>query len=161
MWPATNFLAGKQPDAAGRMVMDYWRKDYDWLEETHDYIQWAFPLPVASRYNPTAPRLRADEPGLVRSMPMVAVSFKRNVQMMLRFYDDRHEWLRAHDHNHLRITRILKSARLLMPNSGLDMKFYTAVLLRARAGTVNDKTISIWTDVVRKKHYSFEDALNG
>lgn len=161
MWPATKFLAGKQSDDAGRMVMDYWRKDHDWLEETHDYIQWAFPLPVVSRYNPTAPRLRADEPGLIGSMPSVEVNFRRNLTMMSKFYDDRLDWTRSHDHNHLRITRILKSTRLLLPRSGLDMKFYAMIVLRARSGSVNAETISIWTDVVRRKHYSFEDAING
>jgi hypothetical protein len=51
------FYRGHQPDHRGRMLAEILRKDDVWLESTHDFIQWLFPLPEASGASPSAPRL--------------------------------------------------------------------------------------------------------
>lgn len=51
------FYDGTGRDHMGRRLDDILNKDDDWLESSHDYIQWLFPLYVASRYNPHAPLL--------------------------------------------------------------------------------------------------------
>lgn len=64
---------------------------------------------------------------------------------MLRFYQGTAWWLTSHDHNHLRITRILNSLGLLI---GLDeaQDFYKAIIaLNEAAGSpVNPVSLSYW-----------------
>lgn len=56
------FLQGEEKDNKGRYLFDYWEADNQWLEETHDYIQWMFPLDVRSFHHPfVAPALKNDE----------------------------------------------------------------------------------------------------
>lgn len=38
------FYCGTHPDHRGRMLAEILRQDDDWLEITHDYIPWLFPL---------------------------------------------------------------------------------------------------------------------
>jgi hypothetical protein len=103
------------------------------LESVHDYIQWLFPLPEPSAFNPFAPIL--DE-ATVRAFHRDATLQARPGQAlarMLAFYglteSTRHgrveiersvdfqlnsrNWLHPGNHHHLRLTRILTCLRLL------------------------------------------------
>lgn len=104
-------------------------QDDDWLELTHDYIQWLFPLTEHSLVVPGAPTLLPDDIRAFRSDDLLRshmlVAFKR----MLRFYGlaisstevtkgpnwehRKTNWFTEPTHNNLRITRILKSLALL------------------------------------------------
>ena len=56
------FLQGKEKDNKGRYLFDYWEADNQWLEETHNYIQWMFPLDKRSFHHPfVAPALKEYE----------------------------------------------------------------------------------------------------
>jgi len=48
-------------DFKNRSVREILAKDDDWLESTHDYIQWLFPLDVKSFSNRNAPVLMIDD----------------------------------------------------------------------------------------------------
>src|SRR5262245_5587601 len=52
-----DFYRGEGTDAEGRRLDDIlaWRDGR--LEAVHDFIQWLFPLPEPSRFNPDAPLL--------------------------------------------------------------------------------------------------------
>jgi hypothetical protein len=52
-----NFYRGQGTDTEGRLLKDIWAWGDDDLEAVHDFIQWLFPLPEPSRFNPDAPRL--------------------------------------------------------------------------------------------------------
>jgi hypothetical protein len=53
------FYTGTRPDDRGRFLREILRwPDYK-LEQTHDYIQWLFPLAERSALNPEAPILDA------------------------------------------------------------------------------------------------------
>ena len=64
---------------------------------------------------------------------------------MLDFYRARDHWLRSHDHNHLRITRIIRSLRLLAGEAPADA-FRSAILARVAegGGCVNRATLDYW-----------------
>ena len=102
------------------------------LEYTHDYIQWLFPLTEGSPVNPYAPVLDAETIAEFRARPELRSRLLESFDCMLAFYGLRRSgagvavisladnfaararnWLTAHNHNHLRITRILKCLRLL------------------------------------------------
>src|SRR5262249_40393962 len=61
---------GQATDSEGRWLHDVWSWDDEELESVHDFIQWLFPLPEPSQFNPDAPLLtpaavaafRAEEP---------------------------------------------------------------------------------------------------
>src|SRR5687767_5392549 len=55
--PIVGFYRGTTPDARGRMLEDILAADDGWLERTHDYIQWLFPLRARSAFNMHAPIL--------------------------------------------------------------------------------------------------------
>ena len=52
-----DFYRSTGTDHRGRTLSQIPQKSDRWLEETHDYIQWLFPLYVRSKFNPHAPLL--------------------------------------------------------------------------------------------------------
>lgn len=156
-----SFMARTASDHKQRTLDCYWRQSDEWREITHDYIQWAFPLPTPSPHNPDAPILREIDALFVRNSPEATANFRRTIFMMEQFYQAKPGWIKKYDHNHQRITRILKSIRLIMPKTGVDMQFYSTIMMMARIGEVNDKSLGMWSAVVSKRQYTFEDALEG
>ena len=58
MTPLVAFNLGEAPDHRGRFVGEILQQDDDWLEATHDYIQWLFPLREPSQAVPGSPVVR-------------------------------------------------------------------------------------------------------
>jgi hypothetical protein len=135
--PLVQFFRLEAPDDRGRMFDQILAQDDDWLESTHDYIQWVFPLNERSRFNTTAPLLDAEVISEFREDQGLQDRAEAIFERMLNFYglrltqteigeptverahnyeDRRRNWLRPSNHNFLRITRILKSLNLM----GLD-----------------------------------------
>jgi hypothetical protein len=127
-----DFYAGNAADDQGRM----WSQIVSWpderLEHVHDFIQWLFPLPERSQANPSAPVLDRAGMEAFRASPELQARLRTSYLRMLRFYGLAFEdgdnpsvgraagfelrarnWLTLNNHNHLRITRILRSLRLL------------------------------------------------
>ncbi len=125
------FYNGEGVDHRGRYLEDIVEWSDERLEYTHDYIQWLFPLTEGSAVNPDAPILDADTIAEFRARTNLGENLRRSFVRMLRFYglkldpaplavtklesfpDRARDWLWAGNHNHLRITRILKCLRLL------------------------------------------------
>jgi hypothetical protein len=120
-------------DHAGRTLEEILAWD-DWhLEDVHDYIQWLFPLKEPSRANPRAPLLSPADIASFRASPRRIEALRRAFIRILAFYgfevlgsgDDTRvrkssdwprraaNWVRPSNHNHLRLTRIMKSLCLL------------------------------------------------
>lgn len=104
----------------------------DRLEAVHDFIQWLFPLAEPSPVNPLAPVLDRETVEAFAARPELRESLRVSFLRMLRFYgiemrpgppqtvglaanfpERAANWLHPGNHNHLRITRILKSLALL------------------------------------------------
>ena len=51
------FYEGEAPDDRGRSLRQIWRWPDEKFERVHDYIEWLFPLPEPSSFNPEAPIL--------------------------------------------------------------------------------------------------------
>ncbi len=114
------FYRGEGTDCEGRTLEEILEWDDDALEATHDYIQWLFPLPERSAFNPRAPVLTEAEMAAARDDERVQKNLRSALDRMREFYHVTPEterlpkaWACAVDHNHLRITRILRSLRLL------------------------------------------------
>ena len=62
---------------------------------------------------------------------------------MLLFYQRTHAWRRPFDHNHLRITRIIKSLRLLCGDVLAD-DFRDAILVLAAQAPIDPSARRFW-----------------
>jgi hypothetical protein len=146
--PATriyDFLTGLGLDGRGRALVDVLAQDDAALEYVHDYIQWLFPLTTRSGAQPNAPILTEHEIELIRLDETALANLRRATTRMLAFYRDTDAWLTRSDHNHLRITRIIASLRLL---AGQDAAraFHDAIMaLHAAGGSpVDPHNLAYW-----------------
>jgi hypothetical protein len=158
------FYRGETPDAAGRTIDDIWSWDHRRLEMVHDYVQWLFPNPAASRFNPDAPLLTAADIAAFRSDPDLRKRLRHSLDLMLDFYglawNGNHiergphfaarqkEWLTPTNHNHLRLTRILLCLHL----AGLDREV-AALIARLEdiaahegRGAIAPRALAFWRD---------------
>lgn len=140
------FLAGDGRDGAGRTVSEVLAFDDDQLEGRHDFIQWLFPLPEPSRAVPGSPVLTGEDIAVVRLSPAAQASLRAAAERMLRFYSATRTWRASSDHNHLRITRIIRSLRLLTSDAEADA-FRSAVLkvLGPDRSRINPTTLQFWS----------------
>ncbi len=157
-----DFYAGSAPDDRGRYVYDIQGWSDERLESVHDYIQWLFPLRERSAFNPQAPVLDDAAIAEFRARPELRQNLRTSFLRILRFYgfEEKREgieqgsdfatrssnWLSPSNHNHLRITRILTSIRLL----GLEAEaqaFYTCLarVYRRQKGSITPETFAYWT----------------
>ena len=145
--PLHAYLVGVGCDSRGRRVIDVLTLPDEQLEEIHDYIQWFFPLPVPSAANPDAPILTGAEIDAIKADPQAQETLERAAERMLRFYGQTRWWLRWQDHNHLRITRIIRSLRLLVGVAAAQ-RFHKAILaLHDSAGApINIRSLQFWAD---------------
>ncbi len=126
------FYSGVGPDHRGRYLSDIQQWSDDRLEAVHDYIQWLFPLLEPSAFNVAAPVLTSTSIQQFRAQPELQQKLRASFLRMMDFYGLQvhsgekivvtraagfaarsRVWLSAGNHNHLRITRILRSLRLL------------------------------------------------
>ncbi len=143
------FLRGTGPDSHGRYHADILKFSDKELEETHDYIQWLFPLREESKAVPGSPHIESDETvRMLREDEDVQENMVNALVRMERFYRDNDFWLRQNDHNHLRITRILKSVSLLCSNEDAR-EFHVFILERvAAAQPVTEESLGYWKESV-------------
>lgn len=155
----------------------------DELEYHHDYIQLLFPLPEGSPFNPSAPVIDEATFYAFRSRLELQTQLHASLHRMLHFYGFRfasetgsgghsqslqvlngsnyseasRNWVRRFNHNHLRITRILRSLRVL----GLEKEaseFFKALKRVYEEGKIGQKSMMFWTRAIeRPLHLAPED----
>lgn len=130
----TQFLSGEGHDHAGRSYQDILDQDNQWLEYTHDWIQWCFPLFEPSQSVKNAPVLESvDEVKLIQTSAKAQENMRLGLVRFAEFLRDNDQWLRYHDHNHLRITRVIKSVKILMSDKQAN-QFYQYVIGQVNGG---------------------------
>ncbi len=126
------FYAGTSADPSGRRLPDIQQWPDNLLEANHDFIQWMFPLVEPSSVHPEAPTLDQETIRAFKARADLQENLRNSFLRMLAFYgfekqtpdgpairrsaafaEQSSEWLWPGNHNHLRITRIIKSLRLL------------------------------------------------
>jgi hypothetical protein len=154
------FYNGDGLDAAGRKITDIWSFDHRRLEMVHDFIQWLFPLPEPSRFNPDAPLLTEADKAAFRADPGLQARVRRSLDLMLAFLGLKRDgaviargvhfaqahWLEPANHNHLRLTRIL----LFLGHAGLQaeaaglLKCLEDIAAHEGTGKINPRTLDFW-----------------
>lgn len=131
--PILRFYRLEGTDARGRTLTEILGWDDARLESVHDYVQWLFPLPEPSAFNPLAPILTEPTVRAFQHDEALKARLGQALARMLAFYGlaataplgrteigrgadfvaKSRTWLHAGNHNHLRLTRILTCLRLL------------------------------------------------
>jgi hypothetical protein len=163
------FYDESAPDDRGRFLRDILSRDDEWLEWTHDFIQWLFPTMQRSGANPDAPVLDDASVAAFRVSEGRRSALLRSLDRMLAFYGllrdgvvvsrdasfrDRAQWLSANNHNHARLTRILTSLRLLGEERLAQTLFsclrdIDAEERRSGRRSISDLTMRLWAEAVQ------------
>lgn len=162
------------PDSRGRTLASILTWSDEQLEYCHDYIQVLFPLPEGSPFNPSAPVINRTVFTTFRSQPELRSQVRHSFERMLNFYGFEYDtsdteddgevivpaphfrraasnWVMRFNHNHLRITRILRSLRVL----GLEEEaeqFFQALgrLYRGGNSGISQKSMMFWERAAKR-----------
>lgn len=133
------------------------------LEAVHDFIQWLFPLPERSGANPDAPVLDADTIAAFRQSKELQDQLRQSFLRMLRFYGLEFDgetvrlianffsrsatWLNPNNHNHLRLTRMLRSLHLLgLATESTALFQALSEIYSNHPGRITQRTYQFWKD---------------
>jgi hypothetical protein len=164
--PLVGFYRGGALDDRGRTLVEILAWDDERLEDVHDFIQWLFPLPERSGANPQAPVLDRETIETFHATPAMQKLLRRAFERMLRFYGLRwngnsveraenfrertQSWLWPGNHNHLRLTRILRSTLLLGLESESKALFQALNgIYREFPERISSRTHAFWSDASR------------
>jgi hypothetical protein len=161
-----DFYRGQATDTEGRSLGELWDWNDDELEEVHDFIQWMFPLPEPSRFNPDAPLLNGDDMAAFRSDALLQSRLRKSFERILRFlgfsrtedgsvvegpnFAERVPEVWAYpNHNWLRITRILRSlCQLGLKSEAQSLFKRLEALYSQRRFPITSDTFRYWTDAI-------------
>jgi hypothetical protein len=162
-----DFYRGEAADTEGRWLQDIWDWSDGRLEAVHDFIQWLFPLPEPSRFNPDAPLLQPEDIAAFRSDECLRANLRQSFERILTFLglalvaegqvqEGANFSARAPDvwhspnHNWLRITRILRSLRLLgLEEESQALYGQLEVLYQSRRFPISADAFRYWTEAVK------------
>ena len=141
------FLKDQEPDFNVRFLSDIWNfRDID-IERNHDFVQILFPLEIRS--NNTSHHYYIDSPELLSALindDLVKENIIKSSKWFLKFLSRNEHWKKSQDHNHLRITRIIKCIRLIVSDEEAD-NFYDDVLeLLGNDNLINKRTLEFWSE---------------
>ena len=139
------FLEGRTPDHRGRILAMLLQQTDHQAETTHDYIQWLFPLNEPSRSVNGAPVLTELDIDEIRQSSLAQSNLAESARWFLGFLERNNHWVTKYNHNHLRITRVIKSLRLLASDEAAD-EFRDKVLALAgdNLNLVDQKARGFW-----------------
>ena len=141
-----NFITGVVPHPNGLFIHEILEKDYDWFEAQHDVIQWLFPLFEMSQAQPNAPYLSRTEWELIYTSDKAGQMLVESVQYMLEMYEEKPDLVMcAHNHNHLRVTRMIKCINLFYTVQQALGILDCMVLRNVNSGSkISDTTLGYW-----------------
>ena len=138
------FLEGTYPDYNQRYLSDIMAYNDEQMEKVHDYIQWVFPLDIASNSVHHAPALEEEEIDDICDSAKALENLLRSKNWFIGFLHRTDKWLRPKDHNHKRISRITKSLRLLHSDTAADDCIDDIIKLAQIKSFDNLNVINIW-----------------
>ena len=140
-----DFLEGIGIDHRGRRLDDVLSFDDIKAEQTHDFIQWLFPLDEVSRAVSGAPVLNQTDIQLIHTNSDAQANIRRSAAWFLGFLERSDHWRTKYNHNHLRIARVVKSLRLLTDDKEADA-FKAAIfdLLGDDLDLIDRRAVEFW-----------------
>jgi hypothetical protein len=161
------FYRGEGTDTEGRSLEQILAWNDDDLEAVHDFIQWLFPLPEPSQYNPDAPLLATEDIAAFKNDPVLQANLMKSFERILGFLglslsangevvQGENFTSRVADvwampnHNWLRITRILRSLTLLGMKAQANALFdRLEAMYTSRRFPISADTFRYWAETVK------------
>jgi hypothetical protein len=142
-----HFHTGRGRDSAGRRHQEVLALDDDHLEWTYDWTQWTFPLPERSDLCPQAPVLDDVDQAILRTSDEARERMGRAQMRMISFLQDGTRWLRESDYNHFRITRAIRSSRLVLGDQHAnDFRRTVLEMMMRRQHRVGRRAVASWRE---------------
>lgn len=172
--PLLNFYSNQAAHPKGYTIDKVLSWNFDQLEDAHDYIQWAFPLKEVSQYNNCAPLLTDHLAHTFSHNDEIRAKVYAMFSKMLDFYglfwSGKHDtikywpqhlnglqmpqfrlntWVTPHNHNFLRITRIIKSMKLLgFEHDALGLQRCALEIADAFPEVIDAETREYWEEAI-------------
>ncbi len=144
----TEFLRGDVPNSNGLTLSDILDFSDEQFEFGHTHIQWMFPLPEASKAQPSSPIATQEDYDIIEMTPAVKMRMIASLGRFILFLDRTKVWRRPRDHNHLRITRALRSLCFCGLN---DVAFDFCRYVKAEVGDiVGERTCWFWDEALKR-----------
>jgi hypothetical protein len=139
----------------------------DDLEAVHDFIQWPFPLPEPSQFNPDAPLLTKKDIAVFKSDPVLQANLMKSFERILAFLGlslsegkvvdgpsftatIADVWA-SPNHHWFRISRILRSLTLLgMAAQAQALYERLEAMYSSRKFPISADTFRYWTEAVKE-----------
>ena len=139
------FLTHRGKDFKDRTLQDIWSYSDKEIERRHDFIQVIFPLNKPSQAVSHGYYLDTqDLVNQIKTNKEAVTNISRSSQWFFSFLERNMYWNTRHDHNQLRITRVIECLRLLVSDEEAD-NFYNNVLeLIEDNNQVNTRTLNFW-----------------
>ena len=141
------FLTHRGKDFKERTLQDIWSYSDKEIERRHDFIQVIFPLNKPSQAVSHGYYLDSkDLVNQIKTNKEAVTNISRSSQWFFSFLERNMYWNTRHDHNQLRITRVIECLRLLVSDEEAD-NFYNNVLeLIEDNNQVNTRTLNFWSN---------------
>ena len=149
------FLKGLEPDDKGRLIYQIWEFSDEEIERKHDFIQKLFPLNESSTMSLNS--LCIEDPALIERIridPTIANNLITSKNFFLRFLSRNDQWQRHHNHNQLRITRVIKSLLLLLSRDDAESFHQDVISLIHSNSLIPTKAYDHWSNALAEKSAS-------
>jgi len=142
-----NFLEGNSADVHDRYLKDIWSFANNKIESTHNFIQWIFPLGVPSASVPGSPVLSKSDVDEIRRSEIAQENICKSADWYGKFLERNNFWMKGHDHNHLRITRVIRCLHLLVDDDEADaFRIEVYSLLGDKLSSIPLRTRAFWDE---------------
>lgn len=141
------FLEGKTENVHGKTISDIWAFNDSQIERDHNFIQWLFPTSTPSVSVPGSPILSVEEIEKIRESELAIDNLHKSADWYFDFLERNTFWIKPHDHNHLRITRVIQSIRLLSdPDDAAFFREQIIKLIGNKLSIIPAKTQKFWKE---------------
>lgn len=155
-----DFYMGTCTDDSGRTFKQVLSMTDDEFERSHDHIQFLFGSVEPSKAQPQSPVLTESDITEFKNNQCLRIMVLQATLRAIEFYTNTTRWLRPYDHNHLRITRILKFL-MLVDQEEQARGFLTWVLKQTENIAIPENTEQFWILAVYPDIYERAAAFSG
>ena len=147
-----DFYCNDLPNVDGVKLSDIMAMSNNDLEKGHHWVQWAFPSDEVSKANTNAPLLDKEVIEKLKSDVTFDKKFGASADRFFDFLisctypdDNKPIWVTPRNHNYMRITRVIKSAKLF-DRFDIAERFYSfgRDLYDKWPNDIGDETLAFW-----------------
>ena len=139
------FLLNESCDHKGRMLSDIYKFSDKEIEATHDFIQIVFPLAEPSFWSSNKYFIESQQQiDSLSKNKNVKEAILQSASWYISFLKRNNHWKNVNDHNLKRITRMIKSVRLIVGDIEADKIKNEIISIKNIEKLVSQKSIKYW-----------------